>query len=173
MTENHPVKIEIDLQDILHDHNGDPAESLADSIRRQVVATIATAASDGVQKRIDAAVSEAISGALAKAVEEQLPALVVDLMDAEYQPVNQYGQRAPATTLRAQLLRTIQEQMVYKKSSYDSDKNAFTKAVDSAVAAKLAEFQKEWTRQVDSDFVADALRYATEQMMTRLGLKKA
>jgi hypothetical protein len=166
------VKIEIDLSDIFHDHNGDPAETLADSIRRQVVDTLAARAAEGVKKRIDAAVDEAISGALSKAVAEQMPALVADLMTATYQPVDHYGRRAEPTTLRDQLLKSVAEQMVYKKGNYDSDKNAFTRAVDDTVKAKLAEFQKEWTRQVDSAFVKDALAYATEQMMTRLGLKK-
>jgi hypothetical protein len=166
------MKLEIDLTEILHDDYGDPAESMAESIRRQVVAAVAKAASDGIQRRIDAAVDQAISRALTKAVDEQLPSLIADLMDAEYRPVDPFGRRGDATTLRNALLKTMQEQMVYKRSSYDSDKNAFTRAVDGAVSAKLDEFRKEYHRVVDGPFVAEAMAYATEKLRERLGLPK-
>lgn len=164
------MKIEIDLDELLHDADTGYTESLRESIRRQVVETITARTRDDVKRQISDTVSEVLNEELAKAVREQMPALVAGLMDATYQPVDRYGKLAPTTTFRAELLKTITEQAVYRKVNYDSDKNAFTRAVDEAVKGKLAEFQAAWTKQVDGAFVQQALAHATEALRKRLGI---
>lgn len=167
------MKIEIDLKDILHDEYGDAAETMAQSIRRQVVEALVKSTAEGVQRQIKEQTSRVIDETLAAALREKLPGLISDMLETEYQPVDTYGRRGSPTTLRGEIVRSVTEQMVYKPGRYDSDKNAFTKTVDGAVADKLDTFRKEWTKQVDAQFVAHALAYATEKMRERLGLPKA
>lgn len=163
------MKIEIDLNDILRDEYGD-GESLAEGIRRQVVDALVERTKAGVQKRIDEAVSAAISEGLAEAMKEQMPGLIADLMEAEYRPISRYGERGGPTTIRVELLKTIQEQMVYKKASYENDKNPFTRAVDGLVSEQLAAFKAEFTKQVDGKLVAEATQLVASSLAKRFGV---
>ena len=166
------MKIAIDLQDILHDHHGDPTETLAESIRRQVVEHITATAQGDVKRQISEAVSKVLDEELRKAVVEQMPAIVGSLMDHPYTPVGRYGDRGKETTFRAEFLKAITEQMVYKKASHDSDKNAFSKAVDATVSEHLSEFKAAFNKQVDGAFVSEAMAFATAKMRERFGLPK-
>lgn len=166
------MKIEIDLKDILHDEHGDPTETLAESIRRQVVEHVASEAKKTTDRQIKEEVSRVLSESLQQAVREQMPGIVATLMDQTYTPVDRYGQRAQPTTFRAELLRKIQEEMKYEKprNVHNSDRNAFTKAVDDTVEQHMAEFRKEFHKQVDARFVAETMAHAAEQLRKRLGI---
>jgi hypothetical protein len=93
-------------------------------------------------------------------------------MNAEYTPVGQYGSRGEPTTFRKELISEINRNMTYKAARYDSDKNAFTKAVDSTVAEKLREFQQLFNKTVDSTFVAEAMGFAAKKLAERLKISK-
>lgn len=166
------MKIEIDLNDILHDGYDNPTESMAESIRRQVVEHITAKTRDDVKRQISEEVAAVLNAELAKAVAEQMPSIVSNLMAHPYQPVGRYGERGQETNFRKELLKSITEQMVYKKQTYDSDKNAFTRAVDQTVSAHLETFRKEFTKQVDGAFIAQAMAFATERLRERLGVPK-
>lgn len=167
------MKIEIDLNDILGGGEyGEPAETLQDSIRRQVIDAIVKSTSDGIKRKINEETSRVINEALQAAVQEQMPALLADLMNAEYVPVDRYGSRAAPTTFRNEMIKAIQEQMVYKKTSFSSDASAFTKAVDSVISENVNAFKVEFGKQVNSQFVAQAMQYAASEMSKRLGITK-
>ena len=161
------MKIEIDLNDLLGDEHG-PAETLGESIRRQIVAELAASARKDVKQQISAAVNQVLDEELRAAVKEQMPSIVQNILDTPYTPVGTYGDRGKETTFRAELLKAIQAQMVYKKTTYDSDRSAFTAAVDEVVRQETAKFQKEWHTQVTSQFMADAMKFATAEMAKRL-----
>ncbi|MBO1362071.1 hypothetical protein J2D73_20015 [Acetobacter sacchari] len=163
------MKIEIDLNEILRDEYGD-AETMAESIHRQIVETVAKSAKEGVKKKIDEEVSAAIQSGLAVAVKEQMPALMDDLLNATYTPVDTYGRRSEPTTMRDQLIKTLTENMVYRTGRYDSDKNAFAKAVDSIIEAQMKEFKKEFDSKIDANFRREALTYATNSLLAKLGI---
>lgn len=74
--------------------------------------------------------------------------------------------------MRKQLAQVINEQMVYKRSSYDSDKNAFTRVVDDAVKEMVDKFKKDYSRTVDEMFTQECLTFAQEKLRERLGIKK-
>lgn len=166
------MKIEIDLKDILHDEHGDPTETMAESIRRQVVEHVASEAKKTTDRQIKEEVSRVLSETLQQAVREQVPGIVATLMDQTYTPVDRYGQRAKPTTFRGELLRKIQDEMRYEKprNGYNSDRNAFTKAVDDTVEAHLAAFKAEFHKQVDARFVADTMAHAADLLRKRLGI---
>ena len=85
------MKIEIDLNDVLGGEDG--AETLQESIRRQVIAAVVEATRSTLRRRIDEETSRVLDAALRAAVTEQMPAMVADLMNAEYVPTDRFGQR--------------------------------------------------------------------------------
>lgn len=164
------MKIEIDLNDILGDENG--AETLQESVRRQVIDTLVSRTRDGMNKTIDEAVSQTITATLQAELVSRMPEILNDVLTSEYTPISNYGARGDPTSFRAELIKGINLQMVYKPSAYSSEKTAFTKAVDDVVAANMGEFKKQFDTLVTKQFVADAMKYATDEMAKRLGLAK-
>ena len=164
------MKIEIDLNDILHDDHGDAAETLAESIRRQVVERLAQDARRDTEKKIAAAVDAAIGDAISAALADRVPAVIEGLLDTEYTPVTRYGERAAPTTVRAELVKHLTDGAVYKPTTYASDKNLWTKSIDAAVEKTLAEFKAAWVKQVDNRFLGEAMAYAAEAFAKRAGI---
>jgi hypothetical protein len=164
------MKLEIDLTDVLYDENGNQSETLAESIRRQVIEVIKQDAAKDIKRQISEAVNIAIDTEMRDAIKDRMPGIVDELMDTEYQPVSNYGAKSPPTTFRKQLLAGILSEMTYKKANYDSDKNAFTKAVDATVNAQLHQFSKEFQKTIDAEFTRQALATATEALRKRLGV---
>lgn len=162
------MKIEIDLNDILGDENG--AETLQDSVRRQVIDSMTSIIKKGVGSQINEAVSRTISSEIEEYLKTQMPVLLENLMDAQYTPVGRYGDYDKPTSFRQQLVKSIQENMVYKKTTYSSDRTAFTAAVDSVIEENLKSFKAEFQKQVDAQFTQAAFSYAAESMKKRLGI---
>lgn len=164
------MKIEIDLKDILHDEDYG-SETMQESIRRQVVANIEKKVADGLSKRIDQEVSKAIDEQIKKALDEIRPNLINEIMDAEYVSVDRYGDRSKEpTTFRKQLIKAVHENMVYKKSSYSSDRNTFTQAVDDILRTQVDSFKKEFDNIIKADYVAETKAYAVKVLKEKLGL---
>lgn len=164
------MKIEIDLNEILSDEDYG-SETLQESVRRQVVTKLADQIKKGIGDRIDRDVSEVISETLSSSVKELMPNLINDLMSAEYCPITNWGDRGEPTTFRKQLVKVIHEQMVYKKTSYSSDKNAFTVAVDGVISENIAIFKKDFDKLVNEAFTKECLEYAKKSLSEKLGLK--
>ncbi len=164
------MKIEIDLNEILGDEYG-ATESLAESIRRQVVEKLTSDLQKGISKKIDTEVSMAITAAITKSLDEITPRLLNELMDAEYVQVDRFGSRkSEPTTFRNELIKSINEKMVYKEEHYNSSENAFTKAVKGVISARVEEFKKEFNKTVDAGYVAQTLDYAVKTLKEKLKL---
>jgi hypothetical protein len=162
------MKFEIDLNDILGDENG--SETLQESIRRQVVDSVTQTVKKGIGTQIDQAIETTISTAINKYLTKEMPKLLATIMDAEYTPVDRYGDRNKPTSSRKELVRSITENMVYRKTTYSGDKNAFTRAVDEVIEQNLKAFQSEFNKQIDSQFTAAAMEYASNALKKRLGI---
>lgn len=163
------MKIEIDLDDILGDEYG--TETMQESIRRQVIDGITSTLKTGVLKKIDLAVDQMIGSEITDALKARMPALIDDVMNAEYIPVTSWGERGKPTTFRSALVAKVNEEMVYKKANYESDKNTFTKAVDAVVGENVKKFKEEFNKKIDADFTNEALAYAADALKKRLGIK--
>lgn len=157
------MTIEIDLKDILGDEFGD-MESLAQSIERQLVDTIKQNLAKGIQSKIDSEVVDIISTKVKEAAEAEIPKLLEELVDMEYRPIGRYGDRSEPTTMRKELLSTLTSQMVYKKANYESDKNFFTKNIDSIVSEQMKEFKLSFDNKVNEVFTKEAFEYAIIKM---------
>lgn len=163
------MKIEIDLKDVLADEYGD-MESLAESIKRQVIDNLTSTLAKGISKKIDEEVSGVIQEEVKKAAEKVGSELVSGLIDYEYTPIDRYGSREEPTTMRNEFIKSLTSQMVYKQTKYNSDKTEFTKSVDAIIASELEKFKKEYNSKIDEIFTKEAFEYATTKMKMKLGL---
>ena len=164
------MKIEIDLNDILGDECG--AETLQDSVRRQVTSALAETLTTQIKDRVDDEVHKVLQETLAKAVNEQIPGIMAELLDAEYRCVDRYGDRAgTTTTFRKQLIETLRTEMTYKRTSdYERSKSTFTKAVDAVVEENMKEFKKDFNKLVTDQFTKDAFEHAVTELRKRMGI---
>ena len=166
------MKIEIDLDDIFRDENGNPEESLQDSIRRQVVAKLEGDMRNRMFSRIDTEVSEIMAKQINAVMSEKMPELIDDIMNTTYTPVSSYGSRSEPTTFREQIIKSVAANMKYEPRHYSSEENAFTRAVKSIVEKQTNELQKALLAQIDTKFREDAIKFAVSELSKRLGLSK-
>lgn len=164
------MKIEIDLENIFRDENGDPEEGLEESIRRQVVGRLSEDYRKRLFDRFDIELGTIMRDQIQSVMAERMPGFVDDILDAEYVPVSNYGERKPATTFRAEIIESIAKNLKYEPKNYSSDENAFTRAVKSVVEAKTGEIKKALVSEIDGKFQKDAIAFAVTELSKRLGL---
>ena len=164
------MKIEIDLKDIMHDEDFG-SETMAESIKRQVVANIEKNLASGIAKKIDMEISKAIDEQIKKSLDEIRPSLIEQVLDSEYISVDRYGDRSKEpTTFRKQLIKAVNENMVYKKGNYYNDNNPFTKAVDAILEEKAKEFKKQFDEIINKEYVAETKADAVKVLKEKLGI---
>lgn len=164
------MKIEIDLNDILGDEYG--AETIQESVKRQVVEKMSLEIKSGIGRKIDEELARLIQETLKKSLEEVSPKLITELMDAEYISVDRYGSRSKEkTTFRTELVKAIQEQMVYKTESYRDRQSFFTNAVDEVVQNEVSKFKTEFNGQVNNAYLQQTMEYAVKVLKERLNIK--
>ena len=162
------MKFEIDLNDILGDEYG--AETLEQSIRRQVVDNITEFVQKGAKSKINEEVNIAINKAIQDTLEEHMPSIIDDIINVEFTPIDRYGSKSEPTSFRAQLIKSIHETMTYKNCNYASDKNVFTKAVDEVINEQMKIIQSEYKKTVDDTIGKKAFELAISTLKTKLGL---
>lgn len=155
--------ITIDVKELL----GNPEE-----VHDEVVHLLASNLQDKVQRAITAQIDSVLSSALAKAIEEHMPQIVDQVMHAKYRPVDRYGSRSEETTFQAELVKQIAGQLVYKDDGSSYTKNAFTKAVNSAVEGHCKKWQAEFNKTVDAAFVKQCLDQAQKALREKFGIGK-
>uniref|UniRef100_A0A6M3JQY9 Uncharacterized protein n=1 Tax=viral metagenome TaxID=1070528 RepID=A0A6M3JQY9_9ZZZZ len=161
------MEIKIDLREILTDEFGN-IENLAETIKRQIVSNLTNSLAKGIQLKVNDEIAKLIDDQIKKVVECQMPSLFSELIDKEYTIVDDYGCRNRTTTMRNQLIKTLTDQMVYKKTQYSSEKTYFTKNIDAVVAQKMDDFKKQFNLKVDEVFTKEALDYAFRKMQEKL-----
>ena len=164
------MKIEIDLNDILGDEYG--AETLGDSVRRQIVESLQRDISRDIRNKINEETARIMNDELQKALKDQMPALLADVMNSEYRPVSSYGEKGNSTTFRAELIKAVAKECTYAPRSSSYDENAFTKGIKLIVEEQMKIFKKEWDAKITDKFRADCLTYAVGELSKRLGLTK-
>jgi len=166
------MKIEINLNDVFHDENGDPSETMEDAVRRQIIERLTGESRDRIFKRVDAEIGRILTEKLESVISDKMPSIIDDLMNATYTPVSRYGERGAPTNFREQLVASITSNMTYAPKQWSHDENAFTRAVKSVVDAKTNEIKKAILDQVDTNFRAEAIKFAVTELSKRLGLAK-
>lgn len=166
------MKIEIDLNDIFRDEDGNPDESLEESVRRQVVSRLSEDYRKKMFARFDSELSTIMQTQIGNVMKERMPEFIDDILNASYVPVSSYGERGKPTTFRDEIIKSIAANMKYEPKNYSPDENVFTKAVKSVVEAKTNAIKAELTAQIDTKFKTDAITFAVKQLSERLGLSK-
>ena len=167
------MKIEIDLKDILTEEYG-PPESLAESIHRQIVEQLKLEIKSDLKDKINQQIDKIVTEMVKDEADKQMPAFLTNLFDTEYTPTDRYGDRKKPTTFRSEMLKTIQENMVWKPESdyhYRDRENAFTKMTRSVVDAELKRFQNEFDSLVTSEFTKQTIIIVTKALQSKFGLK--
>lgn len=160
------MKIEIDLDDILGDEYG--AETLNESIKRQVIDNLTRTLSDNVTKKINEEVGIQINTAVRDGVVNRMQDIIDDVLNAKYIPVSNYGSRGDETTFRASLIKEITSQMVYKKDQYNE--NLFTKSVNGVISEQMKIIQKDFIEQCNTEIAKKAFSDAVQLLKTKLGV---
>lgn len=157
------MKIELNIDEILGSEQ---------SIRDAVVSEISERIRSGIGRTIEDSVSELINKEVAKAVSDRIEELITCVLDEPYTMVDRWGDRTgKPTTFRKELVKAVNEQMVYRKGRYDSDSTPFAKAVDGVVESNVKNFKAEFDKLVNEKFTQEALRYAEEKLRQKLGIK--
>jgi len=162
------MKFEIDLNDILSDEYG--AETIQESIKRQVIENLTKTVEKGLQKKINEEVSKIIQDGMADELKKIMPKLIDDLINSEFQPIDKWGTKSSVTTFRKELINSIHEQMTYKKENYSDRENVFTKAVNQVVSEEMKVIQANYKKQVDEVISKEAFNTAIKTLQTKLGL---
>lgn len=166
------MKIEIDLDDVFRDESGNPDESLEDSVRRQVVDRLSGDLRKRLFSQLDVELSKVMREQLENVMQTQMPALIDDIMNSTYTPVTSYGKRGEPTTFRDEIIKSVAANMKYEPKRYDSDENAFTRAVKSVVELQTKQIKEAITEQVDGNFKQEAIKFAVTELSKKLGLTK-
>lgn len=167
------MKIEIDLNDVFRDDEGNPDESLEESVRRQVIARLTEDYRKKMFARFDSELSSIMQSQIADVMKERMPEFIDDILNATYTPVSSYGSRGAPTTFRDEIIKSIAANMKYEPKNSSYDENVFTKAVKSVVEAKTTAIKNELIAQIDTKFKTDAITFAVQQLSERLGLSKS
>lgn len=164
------MNITIDLSEIFCDSE-DPCD-LNNAIRSEIVRSLTRTMGERLTHTIEQETRAIINAELQAAVRERMPQIVDSIIDAPFVPVDRYGSPGEPTTFRNALAKAIIDQMVYKKTTYNSDKNLFTRAIDDVLTENLKLFKAEMKRQVDTQYAAAVLQEATIAIRQKLGLTK-
>jgi hypothetical protein len=170
------MKVEIDLNDIFRDEDGYPEESAQDSIRRQVLARLTTEYRERLFRRFDDQLAAVMQAQIQEAIKLQMPSLVDDIMNTEFTPVSIFGQSSAPTTFRAEIIKAVGSELVYKpktsSGAFSSGENAFTQAVKGVVSEQTKAIEKALRAEIDESFKRDAIAFAVAKIQERLGLSK-
>ena len=163
------MKIEIDLNDILSDEDG--AESLRDSVRRQVVEAIVKRVSRGLDDRIDKAVSETITANLNEQSANKMPTRIENLLDQEDRSISGWGELGPATTIRNEMAKAIKDACRFDPQTYSSRDNAFTKVLSDAIHKHVYDCKNIIDSTYTTQLAKEAMEHAQKTLAARLGIK--
>ena len=155
------MKLELDLEELL---KGQEYSTVEEAVKAEVTYFLANEFKRKVGLAIDQQVTGLVETTIKQVLGEKLPAMLENLLELEYTPVDKFGRISQKTTLKAELIKTMEAQMVYTPDSYN--KTIFTKVVDDAVRESLKKFQGEFNATVDRNFRKEALKYAFEKLKT-------
>lgn len=166
------MKIEIDLDDIFRDEEGEPSETMQDAIRRQIIDRLSGDLRKRLFDRLDRDLTQVMQSEMSKVMQAKMPDLIDDIMNSTYTPVSRYGDRSEPTTFRSEIIKAVAANLKYEPKPSSYEENTFTKAVKSIVEAKTDQIKKAIIEQVDVKFKTDAIAFAVKKLSERLGLEK-
>ncbi|MDY0301489.1 MAG: hypothetical protein RBQ99_07900 [Trichlorobacter sp.] len=156
------MQITINTADLLGDET---------TIRDEVIEQI----SNALLLRLRETVTEQVTNIIQEQLAQQVKFVISDLvnlhLDTEITVTDRYGSKEESYTIRNKIASLIAGQLVYKKSNYSSERNAFTGAIDELVNRELKKFQTEFNSMVTKDLLKLCLDEATTKLKLACGVK--
>ena len=156
------MQITINTADLLGDET---------TIRDEVIEQISNALLLNLRKTVAEQVTNIIQDQLVQQVKFVISDLVNLHLDTEITVTDRYGSEEESYTIRNKIASLIAGQLVYKKSNYSSERNAFTGAIDELVNRELKKFQNEFNSMVTKDLLNLCLNEATTKLKLACGVK--
>lgn len=161
------MKIDIDLSDIFDEGE----ESVNDSVKDTIINTVVQKIYSKIDKEISIKVSEILIKGITEKLHAHLDKLIPELMEYEFAETGMYGASKEKTTVKNRILKQLETECKWKDARYESDKNAFTKAVEGVVSKMTAEFKAKFNTEVNALFVKETLEHAQLKLREKLGIK--
>ena len=156
------MQITINTADLLGDET---------TIRDEVIEQISNALLLNLRKTVTEQVTNIIQEQLVQQVKFVISDLVNLHLDTEITVTDRYGSKEESYTIRNKIASLIAGQLVYKKSNYSSEQNAFTRAIDELVNREFKKFQTEFNSMVTKDLLKLCLNEATTKLKLACGVK--
>lgn len=169
------MKITIDLAEAF-DRDEDTGDIDYKGVREAIIEKAARLLIDGKtygfsgENSIERQVKEVVGAAITASVKTQIDKLFVDFLDEQFTPISEYGAKSTPTTVRNRIAEMVQKACTITSNDRYGNANTFTKVVHDAAEAKMSEFKKEFSKQVDNLFVAQAVAHATAELKRKLGV---
>lgn len=141
------------------------------TIRDEVIEQISNALLIRLRKTVEEQVITIIQEQLVQQVQLIMADLVNLHLDSEITVTDRYGSKEESYTIRNKIASLVAGQLVYKKSNYSSERNAFTVAIDELVNRELKKFQTEFNSMVTKDLLKLCLDEATTKLKLACGVK--
>ena len=164
------MKIELDLKNVFsgYDEDGNRNPDVNSAIASAVVDRICKSMDRKINDKISAMTEERVKALLYPAVDKAIESL----LDYEFVETDRYGSTKSPITVRNRILEDMQKLMVWRDGTWDSDKSPYTKAMKVIVQQKLDGFAKQYQKEIDAKFIAEAFDYATKKLREKLGIKE-
>ena len=157
------MQITINTSDILGDEK---------TIRDEVIEQISTAFKIEMRKQAEKLVEETLRNALISIIKEKVREIVTMHIDTEFTDVNEFGGVGkPNTTIRNRIAVFLSQQCSFKKTTYQSDQNAFTAAVMETVSKEFKIFQTEYNSMVNKILIQKCMEEAVTKLKAAVGIK--
>ena len=166
------IQIEIDLDDILFDvvdyNECVPVETRMESVKRQLKSgIIEEIKSQYLAEFKKTLFNDALSEIKCQCLHEaqtKIPELLEQALTAKYETKDRWGGKGQETSFMEEFVKELQNQMVYKKCSYDSDKNTYTKLVDNTVNELTKQWKTDFDKYIKEEVLKEAYDYAIEKI---------
>ena len=174
------VQIEIDLDDILYDvrEYGErvPIETTTDCVKRQLKSKIVEEIKSQYLAEFKKILfNELLSDIKCQCLHEaktKIPELLEQALTAKYETKDRWGGKGQETSFMEEFVKELQNQMVYKKCSYDSDKNTYTKLVDNTVNELTKQWKADFDKYIKEEVIKEAYDYAIQKIAKAFNVRE-
>ena len=157
------INIEVDLDEILYEQGeyGEalPAETMKQSIQRQlregIIREIETKYLSSFKDKLFSELLSSIKTQCLEEAHKKIPELLENALTRQYEIVDRWGSKSSYTSFMEEFVKSLTAQMKYESKSWDSDKNTFTKVVDSTVDEMVKQWKDDFNKHIRENVLKD------------------
>lgn len=156
------MKIEIDMTEIFENEDGGDIKM---TVGDRVIENVTNRAWSDFERRF----KERLDSTLTKMIEEKVSAkldeVIPQMLEHEFTEITSWGSVKEKWSVKGRILAAIEKTSQYNNSSsWDSDKNAFTKAINSIVSEHVKQFDKIIRDTINFRFRDECIKVAQERL---------